>query len=279
MYRKLICLVVVVLMANCALGSTGQNNWTGGTSTDYMTGSNWDTGSVPMSWYVGSNEQIEGGGYSDDLPTGSLPITTPTYWPVLSSEAPMIREFKIAHDDVAGIYGQFTINTGGSLFLSGDLEVGNGEAGTIDVDMPVGILYMNGGYLHVGDDFRVGRRGQGTIEMTGGYIHSTDRAENLDMGDARGIVNISGGTIDWGGGIAWGSNGSVINMSGTGLLKMDSGRMSVASAQALIDAEGFITGDVMAWAGGDGYTYVGVPEPATLALLGLGGFLLRRRRR
>lgn len=285
MYRKLICLVVVVLMANVALAGYVAN-WEGTVSADYNTGGNWDQGFVPIGSETNPKEDepfigqecktlvdnwtgpvgVEGElGYVAGFLTDFGAIT----WPVISSAVPEIRELKIAHDEAgapdAGYYGQLTVAAGADMYMDGDLEVGKtGE----------GILYITGGKIKVGDDCRVN---SGTINMSGGILEAySDEGLQLDRED-NGTVIISGGLID-ATEIEWNST-STITLSGTGQIKLngevtDMFNDKIAAGQIIDGGEG-----LYAWYdAGEDHTYLGVPEPVTLALLGLGGFLIRRRR-
>ncbi len=264
-------------------------NWVGDISADYNTAGNWDVGLVP----IGS----KGVPYQyQPLPalpeeckalidnwTGPVGLPAdpgyvagflhdPTSWPVINSAVPEIRELKIAHPEagapVLGYYGQLTVVAGADFYCDGDLEIGAGGEG---------ILYMEGGLITVGDDFRIN---SGTLDMSGGtIIAGSPEGMQLDRQD-NGVVLLSGGMID-ATEIEWNGT-STITFSGTGVIKLNGFQIGMFNARVLsgqlIDGGGGST-PLMAWYDTVGdHTYIGVPEPMTLALLGLGGLLIRRRR-
>ena len=149
-------LLVPTLLA-CGLAwtaSAGNQTWTGGTSTDWNTAANWNSGAGPVP------------GTAD---TAIIPTGKPNY-PVLTTAASTaITALNINSG------GSVTINSGGTLTLSGTITV-NGtltiSAGTLsikDFASGTGTFTMIGGTLKVSRDikFTTFTATGGTVEFTG----------------------------------------------------------------------------------------------------------------
>lgn len=139
--------------------------------------------------------------------------------------------------------------SGGDVLKWGDVESG-------------GILNFSGGTLGFGFDVKSG----GTINISGGVIDGTD----FDV-DSTGTVNLTG-TAFFLDGIAIGS-GTVADRDAilTGTL-LDGSAISLDLASANASGVGYFHTDST-------LTVSVIPEPGSLALLGLGGLALLRRRR
>lgn len=151
-----------------------------------------------------------------------------------------------------------------------------------------GIFNMNGGILTVYDDFLIGAdgNGDGTLNMTNGIIY-TNRLWVGHFGGV-GIINLEGGILALvvpGGGLEVNRNinGSVINIEGGELHHY--GNVTQAFYDYFINPGTIIgyngTGIVYAeyiQAGDYTRVWAEIPEPATMFLLGLGGYLLHKRK-
>ena len=172
-------------------------------------------------------------------------------------------------------WGQVTQSGGTINVTEGSMRVRiGGKEGT-------GTYIMSGGTLYSGDDIIIadGDGSTGQVDMTGGYMRA-DGDFKVGAGDATAsaILNLHGGTISAG------------NLS----FDTDCGSMDITTGTMLLDGDestkvtdlvtgGYITayggaGTVIVSYEADVTTVTAIPEPVTIALLGLGGLLIRRRK-
>ena len=204
-------------------------------------------------------------------------------------------------------------STTGPIIQDGVTAYGNWVHLT-DTTASGAVLTMTGGTLNVSDHFLIGENwgaGQkGTIDMSNGIINTVLLmvGGSTDGSNGDGTVNISGGIINigWMLAIAGGYSGTtgggsgrvnltggIINATGGGGLVMSSnGSLNIAGGSLVL--LGNITnmagyGNVTAYNGTGTFVYnynstsnlttiTAVPEPATLALLALGGLMLGKKK-
>ena len=208
MFRKLICLVSLVLVLSL-MGDVQAAEWTdGGPDHLWSTPTNWDIGTLPTR--------------TDRVHIRSLP------GPTVANEGAESNTLPIGSDAGAAL----TVD-GGTLNVYNWVPVadGPGRIGTLNM--------ISGAMKVVGDDISVGREGEGTLNITGGTI----TVGNLRIGDratGTGVVNLDGGTIIINNNLRMriesGSVGTMDVKAGTLLIDGD----SLSTVQGFID-NGWIT--------------------------------------
>jgi len=224
---------VVFLLVLLAGGAARSQSWVGGVSADWSNPNNWSPAGVPSGVTATVNAS------SGNLATVLSPVTQqPSYLSVGTGAA-----------------GTMNMQSGGSLFVNGEMDVGNGNSGT-------GIFNMSGGTLTVNGWLEAGRLGgttaNGTYNLTGGIINQS-AAGNFDIGEGVGMVNVSNMTVNVGGQLWVGqigngtltlTNGGVINASnwvvvargaGTGVFNMSAGTFTLTYVGA--NANHFVIGN------------------------------------
>ena len=190
--------------------------------------------------------------------------------PTLVSEGAEALKISVGYEDDSAL----TVD-GGSLTTVEDLALGwNSGSGTLN---------MISGVINVGRDFEVGRAAQGTANIIGGTITVGDDLMIPEGGTTNtALVNLDGGVVIVSDDLTMAGTGAINIKAGTLILEGD----MVSTVQGYID-NGWITaygsaGDVLVdfdLTNPGKTTVTAIPEPATLALLGLGALVLRRRRK
>jgi len=149
--------------------------WTGESSTDWNTVSNWYDGSIPTS--------------SDDvtIPDGC------TYYPVVDETAECNN--LTIEDGSKKATTKLTINTGANLTVNGNLQLGRGS-GNCEFEMNDGTCTVTGNYYT-----EIGA----TTDMNGGTFSFTNWYRNAGTVWSKGTIELSGGTINASGSIVWSS--------------------------------------------------------------------------
>ena len=288
MCRKLFLLALVLGLVSIASAAP---TWVGTVSSSWGTGGNWNTGVAP----VGTADRPFIGWYNTD----SMP-NTPIF---TASDNFSVNKFNIGGTDKGG----YMEMTGGTLAVgTSGIFIGNSSRGDlVQMDMSGGLLSSTG-------QFRIGRRSVASFNMSGGTLDVRDYKPGPRPGDTAyglGVTYISFNS-------GWTTDGTpnpdvIINVDKLGF---EASSTSIGNATMVIDstatiqvptaidaqidnalannwltAYGHFSGTtvngieyliIKSWnAFGDILTVTSVPEPATIALLGLGGLALLRRRR
>ena len=185
----------------------------------------------------------------------------------VGTEGVDLRDFRIGHNDGVGVVNM----SGGIVNINGGLIIGSTNIQIIE------------------DPYEeIPHPGTGHLRMTGGVINIPD-ANSLQIG-----TNGSTGRLDlWGGTIMAGAL-EIGEPGSGGILDIREGILMLEGDEELAVIRGYIeAGLITAYGGWSGaellYNYnttrecyttlTAIPEPATIALLGLGAFALLRRRK
>ncbi len=237
-YGASLVTAIVVCFGGTALAV--DNLWTGATSTDWNTASNWSLGRVPSN----PNGAPIGDNY-DDAVVNSTPANIAT----ITANVPNPRDFRVGQGGSA--------NNGTLNFISGNASTGGGNWAFVGRDGATGVFNLantgatggtltgmgqgsgsftcNGSRLYVGGQ-NGGGGGHGTFNMntTGSLTIGNDLAVGSSTG-AVGVMNVDAGSISTGG---WnfigkdeggsGANGT-LNMAG-GTLTNNGGRTYIGQS-------------------------------------------------
>lgn len=279
MYKKLIMLLFVLAFVGSA--SAANMYWTGGQSQLWSNADNWGgTGTVPTSadWV-----DIRQDAWVSQFPVVTSGVTATTGVIRINPGYGVSRVARI-------------IVSGGTLNAHGQMYIGNSGVGG-------GLFVLNSGAVTIGITENawtmVGAEGtQGTLRIEGGTFNSGTLGIPQWWGTAgTGHVYIAGGVLNTTGVIIGGSPNAIqftSNSSGAG----DARLVDVqdlndtdfdgwqATINALVAANQIFSdvGDITVSYSSLMETrtteiYSTIPEPMSIALLGFGGLLLRRRRR
>ena len=250
---------VMLLVADAKAASV---SWALAGTGDYADSANWNTATVPVS----GDKMTVGNG-------GTAVIDTP--------QALDLSDFRINKDST------LEINPGGSVGSLGWSFLG--KSGSFGTD---GTLNMNGGFVHIfnpgpsAPSFIVGRESHGILNMNSGFIFVEGNFKIDDKAFDGGEVHLHGGNIlasgfDMDKGGAGGNSATMDITNGTMTI--------VGDIEAYIDTQ--IGSGILTGFGGTGTvlrnydavtgltTVWAVPEPTSIALLGMAGSLLALVRR
>lgn len=257
----LMCVVLTVLMGSVPVLAATCNFYN--TSGDHLwgTAANWSTGTVPTgSDYFTHRFPVWGGENTDILITSGYDA---------ECLQAIVGQDK-ATDGVCVLNVEGSLNvSGGDLFTVGYLATGAGE------------VNVNGGSISIttNDKNAIGLHGEGLLHITDGTVTLTQRGLWLGYGPTGvGHIQMDGGLLDAAAYLQWRNGAGTIDLAG-GTIMIDGDKQNYMNNHMdFITAYGGAGTVVMEYDGT--HTYLsGIPEPATIALLGLGGMALIRRRR
>ena len=271
MMKKLLFLIVL-LAVSATIANAVDIQWFGGATPD-------------RNWANTANWGPTGG----PIPTGVDKVKLNYVWanpgPIISAPGAIANEVFISEDRDLGTIGEqsLTVATGGTLTANGQVLLGyNGadsraglpanegrfilDGGTANLQshlfvgfMGIGHVVVNSGTLNVNGMFGVGwNGGQGDVLITGGSLHTEQYNLTPTVGTAH--MTINGG--QWIQNHFWKNEIEALIANGT--ITSTAGTLQVIWDPAANN--------------GGGETIVSVvPEPVSIALLGLGALLLRKR--
>lgn len=263
----------------CFTGSGWAQEWTGaGGNQLWSNGANWLGGAVPNSWPAIA--QIDA-----NLPGPIVDGTVNMAYPGLlglniGDSGNGVGTLTVTGGDLkVGTYG--TPSYGGV----GWIVLGYGDGTNPNTD---GVLNMQGGTVEAMWDLMVAAQGggNGTINMTGGTIWA--HRLWVGWGGGHGQINLDGGVIAMPYAPDAYGNGNSINIYGNSDIDITGGRLDIlgdfrAQIGSLIQSGNITafdgTGTVLVDYNNNITTVSAVPEPSTMAMVGLGSVALLFKRR
>ena len=221
--------VLLMLVVAATLGSAHADTyWTNGASTGrWIDTNNWDDG-LPG---IGGNAIIEN--------------ATAFTWPILDGGIGQCKQLQIAYNP--NMLGELTVTGGAILNAHGDLRIARRSPGG-----EIGTLYVSDlGTCIIGrENIEVGRYGDATIDMSGGYLCTAgDGYLNLAYHTGSfGTIYLRSGTVEVGtGGLTVGNNQTDI---GTALIDIHDGVLIIAG-DAVSDVNTYVDDGVIVAFGGE----------------------------
>ena len=172
-------IIPIIALLFIAINAHGQKTWTGATSTDWNTATNWSPSGVPSATSV--------------LIPGGL-----TNYPIITSTVSSVTTISV---NSSGTGATLTVNTGGALTTTGQITVNaagtffmlNGTAKFAGMTNP-GTVNVQGGTITTTADFTI----SGTLTQSGGTIWmatTTTTNPTVNLNITNGTVSQSGGTL------------------------------------------------------------------------------------
>jgi len=272
--KKLLCLMLVLAFASFAAGAT----WDGSTDANWAVADNWDTGLVPTSadWaYINTtitNPPVVGTGIdakANGVVIGNALVTQG----LLTMNGGTLEVFN-ATTTALMLAGNFATTKGRLELNSGYINVHGGIVLSRRSDYRnVGVLNVNGGILDFGTAANqsiwmnyVGTNLAGTATINMGMA-GVIRGPNLQMD-----TDLTWSNINFTVGSGTNARIELTYVDGFPDATWDAFKTRITGYASLMTNEKFMINDTL-----ERITIV--PEPATVALLGLGGLALIRKRR
>ena len=220
MSEKLVCMMCMTLLLGLTAESTAADykDWDNGDPTSRLWSSpaNWDPDGLPtMLGDTGNRTRIEPGSGG-----GLYPILDATVFDVDPNGAFADRLY-VAHGAGDGSVAEFWVVDGARLTIGDDLNI------AYNADSH-GICYVDGSatVIDIGDDVKVGRRGEGILMMNGGTMNVSGTVEIPSGTDTTSInvghLQLNGGVINCDNLLMRPVNSGVI---GTGTLDVHAGTL------------------------------------------------------
>lgn len=281
MYKKLMCLVLVLGLSSVASAWVSWDG--GGDGVTFEDADNWDKLAGTVSILPAATDQINMFGLGENTATLSSAVAYNKFRAqyagrcvdILSGGSMAVTgSYELGKfGGVTNATGKLIIRAGASANLASDggaytaLKLGGGTAGASNAVDVYGSL--TAGWL---DQFYISKGYHGdslTTIYNGGSATITsytmvDLASQATYGTAKLAIE--------GSGVMYAGGGSKLGDRAQYTM------LRQARADGLISGDGTAGNVSIAFNVGTGVTTVQVPEPATIALLGLGGLLLRKRR-
>lgn len=223
-WTSLISVVLVIGLTTSLLADT---NWTGTVSNDWYNAANW-TGIVP-----------------NDSERTFVQSLNPLTWPVIDGGNASTERLTIAHG--GNMIGELTVTGGATLSVNGELRIArNSDLGQ------VGTLFISGQgtTINVAERIECGRYGDGTIDMSGGYLHCNAELRLAFREEGSSKIFLRGGIIDLA------ANPGITVFAGDGvpgfaLIDISGGTITLAGNQ-VSDIETLISDGIIIGYGGEG---------------------------